>query len=196
MLLKKQIDAYEDLTAVWDAMSTEDQAAAMNNYADALWAAHVAGVELTDSQMAIALVSQDIKNQLLGLPTQDVINDFNRLIGTWESLTPEEQAVAWDNYANALWTAHENGVQLSDTQMDIALSSGLAAGGMDDAAAAADRMYSTVVSAWRSVRDEAQSVAQDAYDAAIEMGKSHEGSGSYRHASVARRLRGTSGYAD
>ena len=100
-----------------------------------------------------------LRDELLGLPTQQVIDDFNELVDVWESMSPDQQAQAMGNYADELWRAHEAGVELTDSQMEIAVTSDLAADAMEDAGDAAETMASKYYDATTTLDDAIARVA-------------------------------------
>ena len=78
-----------------------------------------------DNQEALDAEAESIealRRALLGLPTDDVVEDFERLKTVWGELDEEERIRATDEYAEALRIAAENGIELSDAQVEIAES--------------------------------------------------------------------------
>ena len=60
--------------------------------------------------------------RLLGLPTDEAVQDFNELKIVWEGLNEAEKAVATDRYAESLRIAAEAGHDLTEAQLDMVAS--------------------------------------------------------------------------
>ena len=85
------------------------------------------GEALIGTRLATEHLSGDVgrlRDELLGLPTQQARDDFAQLQLTWGQLTPAEKARATEAYGRALAGAAEAGIQLNDAQTQLASSAG------------------------------------------------------------------------
>ena len=146
------VNDFEDLRGAWENMDPEQQAAGMDNYVAALQAAADAGIELTAAEQAIVdnAVKEEhavgiiaIQDALMGLPTAEVVNDFEDLRGAWENMNPDEQAAGMDNYVAALQAAADAGIEL--TAAEVAFLDAIADGEVLREAAAAAAEYAAGV---------------------------------------------------
>ena len=65
-----------------------------------------------------------IRRELLGLPTDQAIQEFAQLNAVWESMDEAKKAKATDAYAKALQRAAEQGIALNDAQVALAEGAG------------------------------------------------------------------------
>ena len=127
------IDNFTRLKGVWDSLDPDEKVQAWHNYADALWEAYKAGVAMEDWRERQALTSEAARADvgLLVGPTQADIDAFENLTAVWNAMNTDEQAAAMSLYADALWQAHESGIELTESQMEIARTSDLAKDSVD-----------------------------------------------------------------
>ena len=60
-----------------------------------------------------------IKAELLGIPTEQTVADFDALRQVWNSLDPVERAAGMNNYVDALIDAAEAGVELTEVEQGL-----------------------------------------------------------------------------
>ncbi len=85
------------------------------------------GAALIGTRLEAEHLSGDVgrlRDELLGLPTQQARDDFARLELMWKTSSTAQQAALTDAYAEALRDAAEAGIQLNDAQMTLASSAG------------------------------------------------------------------------
>ena len=62
----------------------------------------------------------DLRNELLGLPTESQVESFNELRMAWESLNTDEQALAMQTYAERMYEAAQAGHELNEEEQRAA----------------------------------------------------------------------------
>ena len=115
--LERLWQAEVDATAAAKALAVSEREAA--DAAKLLAKAHADAQKQADAAKDAFNRQRDA---LLGLPTQNVIDDFGRLTSAWESLDEAERERATGAYAEALKRAAENGLDLSEAQVAIVAS--------------------------------------------------------------------------
>ena len=120
----------------------------------------------------IAKLQEDLKRQMLGLPTEQAVGDFNALNAAWAQLTLEQQwgSEALGIYANGLIKARDAGVELNDEMKNL-ISTWEKQKEMIDLTANA---VQSQVNAYWSLSDNAKSTYDGVYNAAIEAGESEQ----------------------
>ena len=95
--------------------------------AEQLWLRYQRAVEDGNEELANSLLAQaqawdavrQAKNELLGLPSDQAVQDFQAIQEAWELMDADEQSRAMDNYVQSLIAARDAGIELTPVQEQL-----------------------------------------------------------------------------